>query len=256
MMMWSHRSCLSSRSNHKNRTSVIALPCPAYCHRKDRLLPLSIMPTTRRRQQQQQQQQQQQKEEETNQVVVKEEDNDDDDASDQEENAQVYLLDGVEYLTYQEMVNAKRKRNQEVLLGLGFLDSTTFKMQQQQQQAARKMASARGIKKQKTDTKPVLRSRKSSRLTGKKTNLIALDYNVNDWTSNTTSVIKVEEGVDGKDGDDESIPPEIPTNFKGRVNDGSDLTLEEAISLNDPKWIKEDTVESSTHFQAELLANN
>jgi hypothetical protein len=207
------------------------------------------MPTTRRRKQQQQQQQQQKEKEE----VEKEEDDDNDDATDQEENDQVYLLDGVEYPTYQEMVNAKRKRNQEVLQGLGFLDNAIFK--KQQQQATRKMASARGIKKQKIDTAPVLRSRKSSRLTGKKTSLVALDYYVNDWTRNT-SFIKVEEGVDGKGGDDESIAPEIPTNYKGRVNDGSDLTLEEAIALNDPKWIKEDTVESSTHFQTELLANN
>jgi hypothetical protein len=167
--------------------------------------------------------------------------------SDQEEahNPQVYIMDGVDYATYQDMVNAKRERNQQVLKGLGFLDSNEKLLAA----ASKKAATARGIKKQKTqDTAPFV-SRKSSRLSGGKAGLVALDYNVNNWNTNN-SVIKLEGGDAEADGGDEEVAEE--KFYRDRVNDGSDLTLEEAIKLNDPKWIREDSVELAKTFQKEL----
>ena len=154
------------------------------------------------------------------------------------------MLDGVKYDTYQEMVDAKRKRNQDVLQGLGFLDNPAITMEK------KKTATQRGIKKQKTAPEPVVR-RKSRRVAGETGSLVALDYYVNNW-NHDNSIIKVEQGDDDEDEADQK-QPEVEKFFNDRVNDGSDLTLQQAIELNDDKWIKDNSVESATSFQRELI---
>ena len=73
----------------------------------------------------------------------------------------------------------------------------------------------------------------------------------NNWNRDN-SVVKVEKG-DGGDEEGEDLEPETQKFFKDRVNDGSDLTLEEAIGLNESKWIKENSVDLSRAFQKELV---
>ena len=78
--------------------------------------------------------------------------------------ARVYEFDGNTYDTYQDMVDAKRKRNHDVLVKSGLLNvSASIKAEK-----AAKMASQRGIaaKKRKTAKKEPLARRKSSRLAG------------------------------------------------------------------------------------------
>lgn len=160
---------------------------------------------------------------------------------------QTYIFDGVSYHTYQEMVDAKRKRNEQILQGLGFLDTGGAP----RLESNRKAATQRGIKRQKSKTEPLPR-RKSSRLSSEKENLVALDYYVNDWNRNN-SVVNVEgngTGFDAKDAE-----PQKPDYPKGRLNDGDDMKVKDAVEMMDEKWINDDSVELAEQFVQKTLAN-
>eukprot|EP00536_Pseudo-nitzschia_multiseries_P016728 jgi/Psemu1/222372/e_gw1.1212.11.1 len=83
---------------------------------------------------------------------------------------------------------------------------------------------------------------------------------VNDWHRDNTATIVTKEGVgrDGDgDGDGEKSEEDIQeTFFKGRVNDGSTLSLKEAIELNEPKWIHDDSEEIAKRLLNELTLYN
>mmetsp|Transcript_13104 Transcript_13104/g.14046 ORF Transcript_13104/g.14046 Transcript_13104/m.14046 type:complete len:648 (+) Transcript_13104:66-2009(+) len=165
-------------------------------------------------------------------------------ASDDEgdEKPDAYVLDGVEFNNYQDFVIAKRKRNQKVLMSLGFGPSSSENKRLKITDGTT-IPSQRGIRsnKKKSAAKKVpLRSRKSSRISGDKTKLIALDYFVNDWNRDNTATIVSQEGEIGEDADDNKDQRE--EFFNGRVNDGTDLSLKDAIELNDPKWIHDDSI--------------
>ena len=162
---------------------------------------------------------------------------------------QSYVFEGVAYRTYQEMVNAKRKRNDEVLQGLGLKD--TGGMKRLETSTATRNATHRGIKKQKIAQEPLPR-RKSNRLSSEKSNLVALDYNVNDWNKNN-SVITVESG--DPNAVDEDATNDKPKYHKGRLNDGSDFTIEEAVLIMEDKWVKDDSVERATKFVGVALSD-
>jgi WD40 repeat protein len=192
-------------------------------------------------------------------VMMSDDDDDEEEELEQElpQLQQSYIFDGQEYKTYQDMVNAKRKRNQKVLKDLGFLDP----QKQPSTSSTKKEASSRGIKKQKTNsteaTALVTSSRKSNRLSGVQTSFVALDYHVN-WNS-SNAVVAVEGSVEdvfnskddngGASYSGKSFEPEF---YKGRVNDGSDLSIQRAVELNEPKWIKDNSVELALDFQKEL----
>jgi hypothetical protein len=181
------------------------------------------------------------------QVEGEEHDNDCILSDDQPETPQVeaYVFDGVSYPTYQEMVDAKRKRNEGILQGLGFLDTGGAP----RLESNRKTATQRGIKRQKVKTEPLPR-RKSNRLSTDKANLVALDYYVNDWNRNN-SIIKVEgddTAVDAKDSE-----PQKVEYHKGRLNEGDDLKVKDAIEMMNEKWIKDDSVELAERFIQKTL---
>jgi WD40 repeat protein len=164
----------------------------------------------------------------------------------EDEDLQIHFFDGVKYETYQELVNAKRKRNQEVLKGLGLAEGSGLKFSAPPK-TARTTASQRGIRSKKQKVEPI-RSRKSSRLSGTKSRLVSLDYNVANWNTDN-STIKV---VEGEGGEEKEAKEEKKSFFKGRINDGSNLTIDQAIQMNEPKWISDDSLERSLGFQKEL----
>jgi hypothetical protein len=168
-----------------------------------------------------------------------EDDNEEDDQGKEEGTVVKHVLDGVEFDTYADFVAAKRKRNEEKLKSLGFMDESSKFMAAVAAPKRPKpsLASQRGIKKMKTTTEPGP-IRKSSRLSRSKTDLISLDYYVNDWNRDNSTIVRQGEGQEG----DVEEAEEKETFFKGRVNDGSDLSLRDAIELNDAKWVRENSV--------------
>ena len=85
-------------------------------------------------------------------------------SDEEEEEAQVFSFNGQNYDTYQGMVDAKRKRNREVLASSGLLEAKAAV----DNAAARAAATARGLKRSKTPKAEPLPRRKSSRLSGEK----------------------------------------------------------------------------------------
>ena len=83
-------------------------------------------------------------------------------SDDDEEDAQVFTFNGQNYDTYQGMVDAKRKRNRDVLASSGLLEAKAAV-----DNAERAAATARGLKRSKVKAEPLPR-RKSSRLSGEK----------------------------------------------------------------------------------------
>ena len=167
-----------------------------------------------------------------------------------------YFLDGETFTSYQEFVTAKRKRNQNVLMKLGFGssgDTVNKRLKIGSTDGTANSGMQRGLKsnkKKSVGTAPPVRSRRSSRISGGQAKLVALDMYVNDWQcrENTTTVTK-----DGDRGDDdESDEDQQKSFFKGRVNDGSSLSLKDAIELSEPKWIHDDSQEKAKRLVEEL----
>jgi hypothetical protein len=181
-------------------------------------------------------------------------------SSDEEEEDQqdsmTYVLDGVQYETYSDFVAAKRKRNEEKLQKLGFLDDSTNFMSQKKQKTTPTAATQRGIKRNKTNRNTLanLPARKSSRLSGTKTQLVALDYYVNDWNRNNSTVIN-QGGDDVSASTADGETKEKVSFFKGRVNDGSDLSLHDAIQLNESKWIRDNSELLARQLLDQLKSN-
>ena len=192
---------------------------------------------------------------ETDNVEVKTEGNDSDD--DEEENKKVFVLDGEEFTSYQDFVAAKRKRNQAVLMKLGFGSSGDSSSNSKRLKIGPDVsngATKRGIRsnrKKATHTAPVVRSRRSSRISGDRTKLVALNMYVNDTELDKNPTVVTTE--DGNDGDNkENEEDRTQTYFKGRVNDGSPLTLKDAIEMNEPKWIHDDSENIAKNLLKEL----
>jgi hypothetical protein len=186
-------------------------------------------------------------------LTQKEEDEEDSDDDNEEKTQRVYILDGVNFNNYQDFVDAKRKRNEKVLMGLGFGPSLSSTNKRLKVTDGSTMPSQRGLKsnKKKSSEKkaPPVRSRISSRISGDKTKLVALDLYVNDWNKDNTAFVVTQNGEDGGDDDKGNIndTDQQEVFFNGRVNDGSDLNTKDAIEMNDPKWI---------HDESEINAQN
>lgn len=190
-------------------------------------------------------------------LLMSEEEDEVEDENDGEEGTHnVYVLDGVEYIDYQEYVSAKRRRNQQVLEKLGFKDNSNEFMPRKKP----KLASQRGIRSKKsTDTLTVtsIRSRKSGRLSGEKTQLVSLDYYVNNWNKDNTVFYEdggTEETTGVEEGSDKATPVK-QRYFKDRVNDGTELSIKDAVMLNDPKWINDNSTQRASGFLHDLRSS-
>eukprot|EP00934_Nitzschia_sp_Nitz4_P006647 Nitzschia sp. Nitz4//scaffold65_size103378//75241//77143//NITZ4_004477-RA/size103378-augustus-gene-0.88-mRNA-1//-1//CDS//3329556273//6637//frame0 len=155
-----------------------------------------------------------------------------------------YILDGIAYESYQDMVNAKRKRNEKVLEDLGFSASTKTTTPARKQNTSRRKA----------PSPPTEPTRKSRRLTSEPTELVALDYYVADWNRDN-SVIRVDgDGEPHQQGEDEEELEEEESFWKDRLNDGSEITIANAVEFMESKWIEDNTIQQSKDFLSTELA--
>ena len=164
-------------------------------------------------------------------------------ANQNEESDKQFTFDNVTYYsTYSEMVTAKRQRNQDMLLSSGLLDAKAAVDAIASDQRA-SAASARGIKRTSTanDVKNLPR-RKSGRLAGQ----TAPDLYVENESGGR---ITTQGSANAED-----IVEYEPEQYKGRVNDGSPLSVEEAVLTCESKWVSDDgtTVDSANQFVGTL----
>jgi len=170
-----------------------------------------------------------------------------DDGSEEEDNNEEdtvkYFFEGVEYPTYQEMVNAKRKRNERVLMDSGLLELTASYAKKQKKAAA----SQRGLtKRQKLDAAAAaLPRRKSSRLAGIQSDGLFVEEEfargrVSVGSSDGKNISRI-----GKEDEEEGEEPEF---YRNRINDGSSLAVREAVENIADKWLDEGSVASAENF--------
>lgn len=168
-----------------------------------------------------------------------------------------FVLDGVTYTDYNQYVQAKRKRNHDKLQSLGLMNAATMDFMSSKKAKTAGGASQRGLRSnnKKNNTNVVVMNRRSSsRISGSKTSHVALDYNVKYWDRDMTTVVR----EDGTEDDPASQPPqeEAQRFFNDRINDGSDLTISDAVGMNDIKWIKDDSVELGTALVQSLVSSS
>ena len=161
-----------------------------------------------------------------------------------EETDKQFTFDNVTYYsTYSEMVSAKRQRNQDMLLSSGLLDAKAAVEATIADQRA-STASARGIKRRTSTANNIkdLPRRKSGRLAGQS----APDLYVENESGGRITA----HGF----ADAEDVVEYEPEHYKGRVNDGSPLSVEEAVLKCEKRWVSDDgsTVHAANQFVGTL----
>jgi len=160
--------------------------------------------------------------------------------------AETYFLDGVAYACYQDMVDAKRRRNQQVLQQSGLLTAV-----QEVREAVHAKKKQRGLqpssKRKRAPTPP---RRKSSRLQGIQSDgLYVDDERAGRFTVRTSTdqggVVRADSRTPQKD--------EKPEHYRNRINDGEPVTIRQAVEHTGPKWLDEDSVERAERLVQETL---
>ena len=150
------------------------------------------------------------------------------------DNPNTFLYHGVEYDSYQKMVEAKRKRNMEMLQNSGLLDIAT-EIRSSNVQAK----ITRGLKRKVEKVKNVqLSKRRSNRLAGVKASNIYVE-------SDSKGVFKTSTDVHTIVQKEKKSPSVF---YHNRINDGSDLSVSEAVKLSGTKWVKENSIEEAKEF--------
>lgn len=178
---------------------------------------------------------------------------DEDDSDEDEEEATKYYFDGVEYGTYQEMVNAKRRRNEKVLADSGLLSLTvgTIRKKEKEQQrgllaSKRQKLGSTGEASQRWQPR-----RKSNRLAG----VQADGAYVDEEKGGRFSIVGSSSNRSGDGGLHEEEEEEEPEYYRNRINDGSHLSVKEAVEHIDGKWLKDDSVAHAERFVGKELGS-
>jgi len=149
-----------------------------------------------------------------------------------------FVKDGGE--TYEERVRAKRARNQEVLEKSGLLRASATMWETAKPV---KVKVERGLKRRVVE-KVITPRRKSSRLSGvqAKHHFVDTERNGKITVGGTDDIIKEEQEEDRF--------------YNGRVNDGSDLTLDDAVQLCGEKWRNDDTVNIAKSYLKDFVKSS
>ena len=149
-----------------------------------------------------------------------------------------------EYNSYQEMVEAKRKRNMEMLQTSGLLDATA-NLSSAAASANKKNDNLKhGIKRNTEKNKRAkVEIRRSGRIRGvKAANLFVEHESAGRFTIGGSAE------VSGGDGEETEVKEEKKEFYRGRLNDGSDLSIREAVEYSGSKWVKKNSVEEASQF--------
>lgn len=184
---------------------------------------------------------------------------------DNDDKKEVYEFNGVQYETYQDMVQAKRERNQKVLEASGLLDTArqlkSAAAVGEKSSSSNAAVSQRGLKRRKSNDHQTTRTtrRKSNRLQG-----IASDGKfVEEERAGKFMVVGQDDTTTTNDSsgniDNQEAPslPPTPQFFNNRLNDGSDMTLQEALTQHvSAKWATDDAVSRGQALLGEIVAND
>ena len=161
-----------------------------------------------------------------------------------------FTFQNVNYETYEEMVQAKRKRNKERMISSGLLQASDALKVTSQRARPSSGASQRGLRKRK-ESPALLPRRKSSRIAGVQAEAIFIQEEQRGGkfvlgggdasTLAATQKIMIEQIAQSKE-----------EFFNKRVNDGSDLSIRDAVEEAGSKWVKDDSVTNAELFLNDL----
>jgi hypothetical protein len=167
-----------------------------------------------------------------------------------------YVFEGRTYASYQEMVNAKRSRNQQMLIDSGLLDlakEVAVPVRRVSHDGSRPSADA---KKRKAVATASTERLKSNRLAGIQSDGVYVEeeragrflFATKSAGGPTTAA-----GTGAAAGSVTPAPTE-PEQYRGRINDGAPLSIEGAVRHLDARWIEESTVPDAERFVRGVLA--
>jgi hypothetical protein len=170
-----------------------------------------------------------------------------------------FMFQGKAYDSYEEMVKAKRKRNTDFLKSSGLLEAST-KMKDNIYGADVKKkteASQRGLRAdRKRKAAPQITTRRTSnRLAGVKSDgaYVEDDRAGKFVIGGVSDELKV---LGGGGSSRIEVIKEKERFFNNRINDGSSISLKEAVEFAGSKWVKENSVPQAEHFISELKDHN
>jgi len=162
-----------------------------------------------------------------------------------------FQFQGKKFSSYEEMVKAKRQRNVDMLKSSGLLEASA--KLREVTLPAKKEASKRGLRpdRKRKEAPSVTVRRKSSRLAGEQSDGIFVE-------DERRGGIVILGGSSGINNNSNAIVNNInyaqdkDEFFNGRINDGSDLSVMEAIEKAGPKWVDENSVSLAQQFVSSL----
>ena len=204
----------------------------------------------------------------TNINLSKAKDDDDDDVDDVE----VYLFNGVNYTTYQDMVHAKRQRNQQILEQSGLLASISSKRRSNTSTTTTNkvvgskrgiQANSRGQKNTTVSSSSSFRNNnaqrlQSSRLQGIESDGLYIDEEragrvtvagtIDDPTSSVSNSVNVTTSSMNSKTNVELV-------YRDRINDGVPLSISEAMEYAGTKWMTDTSISDATAFIQQVLVS-
>lgn len=160
------------------------------------------------------------------------------------------------------MVKAKRQRNAQILIDSGLLEASTNL--RHKLSPPKSTATQRGLKRADTNRKrkesslELLPRRKSGRIRGVK----SAGLYIAEERSGGRFTVGVENGADATllsegqmNGHTVVVESAEDEQYRNRINNGDDLTLQEAIESSGSKWVKDDSVVNAEHFVRDTVTS-
>ena len=156
-----------------------------------------------------------------------------------------FVFQGKQFTTYEEMVKAKRQRNTDFLRETGLLGASSKLREDVFSMTNKAEPTQRGLhadRKRKMPTERQTTRRKSSRLAGVQADGMYVEDEkgrgrivIGGTRRNRTDTLGTGDVVGVKIEEEESF-------FNDRINDGSTLSLKEAVEKSASKWVKENSI--------------
>lgn len=169
---------------------------------------------------------------------------DEDSEGDERETAKVHTFNGIIFETYQDMVDAKRQRNEQRLVECGLMQAKEII-----QEARGAAGSKRGLASKKRKSELPLPRRKSNRIAGIESDGVYVEHE----SAGVFTTGIVGQNAMGAGSVPESDKPDFQF-FNERLNDGAKLSVKEATELSGSKWVDEMSVGAAEQFVSFRLA--
>jgi WD40 repeat protein len=178
-----------------------------------------------------------------------------------------YVFEGRLYESYQDMVDAKRKRNQQVLMDSGLLDlAEEVRRTHQRRRVTVTPGGGGGLSSRKQKHRPSADSsspegrRKSNRLAGIRSDGRYVEderagrFSFATAAATSAYVSSAHDGGTEQGPSNETVGVDVEF-YRGRINDGSSLSIRDAVEKVDDRWLEETSAADAERFVREEIGS-